>query len=89
MSKLAAMKQRFRAMPNKPMISAHRGLWNPLPENSLAAIRGAAVWDVVEIDLRLDADARPYLMHDPTLDRMTGDASSANGPDTNKLAALT
>ncbi|MEM7717935.1 MAG: glycerophosphodiester phosphodiesterase family protein [Pseudomonadota bacterium] len=82
------MKQRFRATPNVPMISVHRGLWGPAPENSLAAIRAAARFDVVEIDLRLDADGQPYLMHDSTLDRMTGKDISSNGPEVAVLEGL-
>lgn len=76
-----AQKARFRANRNVPMVSVHRGLWNALPENSLAAVRAAAPWDVVEVDVRVDGAGTPYLMHDRTLDRMTGEAASANGVD--------
>lgn len=81
-------KARFRANRRHPMVCAHRGLWDPLPENSLAAIRAAARFDVVEIDLRLDANGTPYLMHDETLDRMTDGAGSADGADPSILAGL-
>ncbi|MEM6385517.1 MAG: glycerophosphodiester phosphodiesterase family protein [Pseudomonadota bacterium] len=74
-------KARFRRNKRLPMVSVHRGLWNSLPENSLSAIRAAARWDVVEIDVRLDRDGTPYLMHDRTLDRMTGASGDANGAD--------
>ena len=66
---VAALKSRFREDPSRVMISVHRGRWNPLPENSLAAIRAAAAWDVVEVDLRLASDGTAYLMHDDTLER--------------------
>lgn len=67
--------------------SVHRGLWGPLPENSLPAIKAAAAWDIVEIDLRLDADGTPYLMHDRTFDRMCGQDVSSNGVPIDAIAA--
>ncbi len=56
-------------------IVAHRGASRAAPENTLAAIRAAAVEgaDGVEIDARLTRDAEPVLMHDPDLLRTTGD----------------
>ncbi|KAF5706932.1 glycerophosphoryl diester phosphodiesterase [Fusarium mundagurra] len=55
-------------------IVAHRGLWNEAPENSLLSIRRAieAGYNVVEIDVRRTADGEFVLLHDITLDRMTG-----------------
>jgi hypothetical protein len=55
-------------------VVAHRGLWRESPENSLAAIEAAigAGCDVVEIDVRQSADGELLLMHDATLQRMTG-----------------
>ncbi len=85
----AAVKARFRANRRQPMISVHRGLWDPLPENSLGAIRAAGRWDVVEVDVRLDGDGVPYLMHDRTLDRMTAGTGSANGVRAETLRGLT
>lgn len=87
-SRGTTQKARFRANRRQPMVCAHRGVWDPLPENSLAAIRAAARFDVVEIDVRLDANGTPYLMHDPTLDRMTDGSGSANGADPAMLAEL-
>ncbi len=72
-----ALKAWFRARSSQPLVSVHRGLWQPLPENSLAAIRAAHRWDVVEVDVRLDQDGTPYLMHDATLERMTGETTSS------------
>lgn len=54
---------------------AHRGLWSPQgpPENSLPALRAATEAGYgVEFDVRLTADDVPVLLHDETLERMTG-----------------
>lgn len=82
-----AMKAHFRAGP-PVMISVHRALWGPLPENSASAIRAAAGWDVVEVDLRLDEGGRPYLMHDASLSRMTGAWAASDGVDPAFLQSL-
>lgn len=52
---------------------AHRALWSAAPENSLAAIRGAAELGVefVEIDTQATADGHLVVIHDKTLDRTT------------------
>ncbi|MEL7150570.1 MAG: glycerophosphodiester phosphodiesterase family protein [Pseudomonadota bacterium] len=82
------LKARFRANRRHTMVSAHRGLWDPLPENSLAAIRAAATCDVVEVDVRLDQQGTPYLMHDDTLERMTGADQGAADVSCADLAEL-
>ncbi len=68
-------KKRFREMfrnsKSSVLISVHRGLWGPLPENSLAAIRKAVPYGIVEIDIQLSSDGEPVVFHDDTLDRMT------------------
>lgn len=55
-------------------VVAHRGIWRNAPENSLSAIQRAidAGYDVVEIDIRRSADGGLFLLHDDTLERMTG-----------------
>lgn len=55
-------------------VVAHRGIWRNAPENSLIAIQRAidAGCDVVEIDIRRSADGGLFLLHDETLERMTG-----------------
>lgn len=55
-------------------IVAHRGIWSDAPENSLLSLRRAieAGYDVVEIDVRRTADGEFVLLHDDTLERMTG-----------------
>jgi glycerophosphoryl diester phosphodiesterase len=54
---------------------AHRGLWSPDgdPENSLGAFRAAcAAGYGIELDVQLSADGEAVVIHDATLDRMTG-----------------
>lgn len=84
---VAAMKARFRNVPSVT-VSVHRGAWGPLPENSLAAIRAAADWDVIEVDVALDANGDAYLMHDDTLARMTGHPGLSEGADPRVLPTL-
>ncbi len=69
-------------------IVAHRGIWSDAPENSLLAIKRAieAGYDVVEIDVRRTADGEFVLLHDDTLERMTGVDSE---PEQLTLAELT
>ncbi|WP_433664791.1 glycerophosphodiester phosphodiesterase [Nocardia sp. CA-128927] len=54
-------------------VIAHRGLASGLPENTLAAFRGAIALgvDAIEIDLRVTADGHVVVMHDDTVDRTT------------------
>ncbi|HEY2319200.1 MAG TPA: glycerophosphodiester phosphodiesterase [Solirubrobacteraceae bacterium] len=49
-----------------PMIVAHRGAWQQAPQNSLDAVREAAVLgcDGIEIDVRRTADGRIVVVHD-------------------------
>jgi glycerophosphoryl diester phosphodiesterase len=53
-------------------IAAHRG-GAALPENSLAAFRGALALgvDALEFDVHLTADGEPVVIHDATLERTT------------------
>lgn len=55
-------------------IVAHRGIWREAPENSLLSIEQAIAnkCDIVEIDVRRSADGELVLLHDDTLERMTG-----------------
>ena len=52
---------------------AHRGLWNPAPENSLPAIQNCINRNIylIELDMRLTKDGHIILMHDTTVDRTT------------------
>jgi glycerophosphoryl diester phosphodiesterase len=56
-----------------PLVIAHRGYSSAAPENTLAAFE-AALWagaDLLELDVHLDADGVPVVLHDATLDRTT------------------
>ena len=58
----------------RTLIIGHRGASTALPENTLAAFflaveQGA---DGLEIDVRLSKDGRPVLVHDSTLQRLSG-----------------
>lgn len=77
-SSLSAMKSRFRAHVSNVMVVAHRGDWGPLPENSLAAIRAAARWDGIEVNVRLDGNRTPCLVNDSDLMRVSGQPVSAS-----------
>jgi glycerophosphoryl diester phosphodiesterase len=56
------------------VVIAHRGEHLHHPENTLAAFQGAveAGADFFELDVRTTADGKLVLMHDATVDRMTG-----------------
>ncbi|MGY0425790.1 MAG: glycerophosphodiester phosphodiesterase family protein, partial [Polaribacter sp.] len=59
--------------PNFVLLSAHRGYWKDVPENSIPAIKKAMDLDVemVELDLMKTANNFIYLMHDWHLGRLT------------------
>jgi glycerophosphoryl diester phosphodiesterase len=58
----------------RPLVIGHRGASGRLPENTLAAFRGAVAdgADGVELDVRLSADGRAVVVHDATLTRTAG-----------------
>lgn len=66
----------FRRRSARPAIVGHRGVRGPRPENTLAAIREAAVQgaDAVEIDVRTCASGEVVVFHDPDLTRLGGRA---------------
>jgi glycerophosphoryl diester phosphodiesterase len=57
-----------------PELIAHRGYALRYPENTLASVRAAieAGARFVEIDVQLDRERRPWLLHDRTLERTCG-----------------
>ena len=60
-----------------PLLVAHRGGAGLAPENTLAAFRSARDdWaaDMIELDVRLTADGRVVVIHDPTVDRTSDGA---------------
>src|SRR6185437_9153816 len=50
---------------------AHRGAWDPAPQNSLAAVRRAIELgcDAIEIDVRRTGDGRLVVVHDSAVRR--------------------
>ncbi|KQR53670.1 glycerophosphodiester phosphodiesterase [Leifsonia sp. Leaf336] len=56
--------------------SAHRGDSSVFRENTLPAVRSAIAKgaEIVEIDVRLTVDGEVVVLHDPTLERLWGDA---------------
>jgi glycerophosphoryl diester phosphodiesterase len=69
---------------------AHRGDARVAPENSLAAIVGGVAAprsDGVEFDVRIAADGRPVVIHDPSLARVQGVKALVTALDTEALAA--
>jgi glycerophosphoryl diester phosphodiesterase len=71
-------------------VVAHRGIWRNAPENSLSAIQRAidAGYDVVEIDIRRNADGGLFLLHDDTLERMCGLDQAPEALASSDLAVL-
>jgi glycerophosphoryl diester phosphodiesterase len=69
------MEDRFRptttARPTRApaLVVAHRGAWDPAPQNSLAAFRQAIAVgaDGIELDVRRSADDRLVVVHDPRI----------------------
>jgi glycerophosphoryl diester phosphodiesterase len=62
-----------------PMWIAHRGAGKLAPENTLAAFRLGASYGyrAFECDVKLSADGVPFLLHDATLERTTGEPGLA------------
>lgn len=58
----------------QPIIFAHRGASAHAPENTLAAFELALEQgaDGIELDVKLSADGKVMVIHDPTVDRTTG-----------------
>lgn len=65
-------RTRWRNRKQPALISVHRGLWGPAPENSLIAIYAASGFGVIEIDAQMAADGVPVVIHDADLMRTAG-----------------
>jgi glycerophosphoryl diester phosphodiesterase len=57
------------ASPRGPLVIAHRGAWDPAPQNSIAAFERAVELgaDGFELDVRRTADGRLVVIHDQRL----------------------
>ena len=79
-----------RETSRDPIIVAHRGYAACRPENTFAALDAAAAagarW--VEIDVQLSADGIPMVLHDPTLERVSGDSRAVFELTAAELAQL-
>ncbi len=73
MAFMSPPKDGSRRPADLTLISAHRGLWRDFPENTIQAVQAAymAGIETVELDVRLDGDGTPVLMHDWALNRTT------------------
>lgn len=73
-----------------PRWIAHRGAGRLAPENTLAAFRVGAAhgFRAFECDVKLSADGVPFLLHDATLERTTGDSGPAAARSWHALSLL-
>ncbi len=73
-----------------PLWVAHRGAGKAAPENTLAAFRAGAAhgYRAFECDVKLSADAVPFLLHDATLERTTSGAGVAGEQSWGALSLL-
>ncbi|HEX7979969.1 MAG TPA: glycerophosphodiester phosphodiesterase family protein [Gemmatimonadaceae bacterium] len=71
-------------------IIAHRGFMRRFPENTTVAVKAAFDngADAVEVDIRLNADGVPFVMHDATVDRTTDGRGAVNALTTAELGTL-
>jgi glycerophosphoryl diester phosphodiesterase len=73
-----------------PFWIAHRGAGKLAPENTLAAFRLGAShgYRAFECDVKLSADGVPFLLHDDTLARTTGERGLASERSWSELSRL-
>jgi glycerophosphoryl diester phosphodiesterase len=77
----APLVSSFRRAPGaRPLLLGHRGARHRLPENTMAAFRGALEEgaDGVELDVRLSADRQVVVIHDSSLERVTSGRDRRN-----------
>ncbi len=67
-------------LPDHPVISAHRGGAHLAPENTIAAVVEAQNHDVeiIEIDVQRSADGELMVVHDHSVDRVTGEGGGCD-----------
>jgi len=68
---------------------AHRGFAGAYPENTLTAVRRAldAGADGIEVDVRRCGSGEPVVIHDETVDRVTGRGGAVSALSRSELAA--
>lgn len=79
------------ALPEKPLLMAHRGASMLAPENTLASMQAAADLGVygVETDLTVSYDGMLFLMHDSALARTTNVAAIFPGREKDPADSFT
>ncbi len=79
------------ALPDKPLIIAHRGASMLAPENTVAAFQRAAALRTygVEADIAISRDGALYLMHDDDLKRTTNVAQVFPGREQDRPETFT
>ena len=74
----------------RPLVVAHRGSSSLAPQNTLAAFESA--WrsgaDSIEIDIQLDADGAPVVIHDDTVDATTNGSGAVAEMHSDELRRL-
>lgn len=74
----------------RPLVIAHRGSSSLAPQNTLAAFESA--WrsgaDSIEIDIQLDADGAPVVIHDDTVDATTNGSGAVAEMHSDELRRL-
>jgi glycerophosphoryl diester phosphodiesterase len=68
---------------------AHRGFAETYPENTVAAVNAAADHtDDIELDVRVCGSGDPVVVHDETVDRVTGASGAVSAFDADELANM-
>lgn len=77
-------------MQQQPVVVAHRGFSSVAPENTLAAARAAIAEGAthLECDVHASADGTPYVIHDSTIERTTGQTGVVSKMSDVELDAL-
>jgi glycerophosphoryl diester phosphodiesterase len=67
-------------LPDHPIISAHRGGAHLAPENTFESVTEALNWDaeVMEIDVQRSSDGELMVIHDHSVDRVTGEGNGCD-----------
>lgn len=81
---------RILTNPGVRCVIAHRGGAGRAPENTIAALAGAAALgaDAVELDVHLSRDGEVVVVHDATVDRTTGSRGRVRDHTASELARL-
>lgn len=77
-------------LAESPVVVAHRGSTTRHPENTLQAFGWAAQIgaDMIELDIRFNADGQPVVMHDEAVDRTTNGRGNVGELSLAQLLAL-